>query len=74
LAYRPRWLYAHGSPDKARALLAKLHSNTEDINSPLVNIEIEEIEEKVALDGADSKKFGFLRSFSLTYIRALLGL
>ncbi|KAF8511584.1 general substrate transporter [Gautieria morchelliformis] len=50
----PRWLYAHGRPDQARALLAKLHSYTGDINSPIVNIEIEEIKEKVALDGADT--------------------
>ena len=55
MSYSPRWLYAHGRPDEARALLAKLHSNTGDINSPIVNIEIEEIEEKVALHGADSE-------------------
>ena len=54
LSNSPRWLYVHGRPDEARKLLAKLHSHTEDINSPLVNIEIEEIEEKIALDGADS--------------------
>lgn len=54
MLYSPRWLYAHGRPDAARSLLAKLHSHTEDINSPIVNIEIEEIKEKVTLDGADS--------------------
>lgn len=62
-------------PDKARALLAKLHSNTGDINSPLVNIEVDEIEEKVALDGADSQKLLFFICLSsLTCRRALLGL
>ena len=55
----PRWLYAHGKPEKARNLLAKLHSETGDINSPLVDLEVEEIEEKIALDGADSTEISF---------------
>jgi hypothetical protein len=51
---RPRWLYATGKPDKARQILAKLHSSTGDLHSPLIDLEVEEIEEKIALDGADS--------------------
>ena len=52
---RPRWLYTKGKKEQARKILAKLHSSTGDINSPLIGLEIEEIEEKIALDGADSK-------------------
>jgi len=51
---RPRWLYAGGNTTKARKLLAMLHSRNGDIHSPLVDLEIEEIEEKITLDGADS--------------------
>jgi len=50
----PRWLYSIGRKDDARAILAKFHSRTRDLNSPVVNIEIDEIEEKVTLEGADS--------------------
>ena len=52
--YRPRWLYSIGEKDEARRVLAKLHSRTGDINSPLIELEIEEIEEKVLTDGPDS--------------------
>jgi hypothetical protein len=47
-------LYSVGRKEEARAILAKLHSRTGDINSPLIDLEMEEIEEKVALDGSDS--------------------
>ncbi|KAF8583119.1 general substrate transporter [Ramaria rubella] len=59
----PRWLYAHGKPEKARALLAKLHSRTGDLDSPLVNLEMEEIEEKVMLDGSDKRFWDFTSLF-----------
>ncbi|KAF8516839.1 general substrate transporter [Hysterangium stoloniferum] len=59
----PRWLYANGKPKEARTLLAKLHSQTGDINSPLVNLEIGEIEESVILDGADKRFWDFRSLF-----------
>jgi len=55
----PRWLYATGKPDKARQILAKLHSSTGDLHSPLIDLEVEEIEEKIALDGADKRFWDF---------------
>ena len=53
----PRWLYAQGKSDQARRILANFHSQNADINSPLVNLEMEEIEEAIKLDGADSELF-----------------
>jgi len=55
----PRWLYSVGRADSARKILAKLHSSTGDPNSPLVNLEMDEIEERVTLDGADKKFWDF---------------
>ncbi len=43
-----------GRPDNARMTLARFHSSTNDINSPLVDLEMREIDEKIAVDGADS--------------------
>ncbi|KAJ7755968.1 general substrate transporter [Mycena metata] len=55
----PRWLYTRGKMAEARKILARFHSSTGDINSPLVALEIEEIEEKLALDGADKHWWDF---------------
>ena len=57
----PRWLYAHGHTDKAIRILADLHSRDRDINSPLVRLEIGEIEESISLTGAD-KRFWDLKA------------
>ncbi|KZS92073.1 general substrate transporter [Sistotremastrum niveocremeum HHB9708] len=46
----PRWLYANGRRIEARQVLAKLHSSTGDLYSPLVDLEMEEIEDKVTVD------------------------
>ncbi|KZT33244.1 general substrate transporter [Sistotremastrum suecicum HHB10207 ss-3] len=46
----PRWLYANGRCIEARQVLAKLHSSTGDLYSPLVDLEMEEIEDKVTVD------------------------
>lgn len=43
-----------GKPDNARKTLARFHSSTNDVNSPLVELEMREIDEKIAIDGADS--------------------
>jgi hypothetical protein len=53
----PRYLHSIGKSAAARKILAKYHSKTEDIHSPLVDLEVAEIEEKVAVDGTDSKFF-----------------
>lgn len=53
----PRWLYSVGKEERARAILAKFHSSTNDINSPLIALEMDEIKEKIEVDGADSKRY-----------------
>jgi hypothetical protein len=50
----PRWLYSVGKTEQARKVLAQLHSETGDINSPLIQLEMEEIIEKLEVDGPDS--------------------
>lgn len=55
----PRWLYSRGKPEEARKILAKLHSQTGDIHSPLVEIQMEEIVEYVKLDGSDKRWWDF---------------
>ncbi|KZV70176.1 general substrate transporter [Peniophora sp. CONT] len=49
----PRWLYTVGKSDKARRTLAKLHSSTNDPNSPLIDVEMDEIEETIERGGSD---------------------
>jgi hypothetical protein len=54
IVIRPRWLCANGRADEARRILARLHSSTGDLHSPLIDLEMAEIEEHVRRDGADS--------------------
>ena len=54
LPISPRWLYSIGRADRAREILARFHSSTNDVRSPLVDLEMREIEEKIQIDGADS--------------------
>jgi MFS family permease len=51
----PRWLYANGRTEDAVKVLAMLHSRTKDVNSPLVKLEIGEIEESISLTGGDKR-------------------
>ncbi|KAJ2919200.1 hypothetical protein MD484_g1231, partial [Candolleomyces efflorescens] len=55
----PRWLYSVGKADQARLVLANLHSRTRDLNSPLIDLEMEEIAEKIQIDGADKRWWDF---------------
>ncbi|TFY81557.1 hypothetical protein EWM64_g2447 [Hericium alpestre] len=55
----PRWLYTIGKVDEARDILAKLHSNTGDPYSPLIDLEMEEIKEKIVLGGSDKHFWDF---------------
>ncbi|KAJ7175837.1 general substrate transporter [Mycena filopes] len=64
----PRWLYTRGRTAEARQVLARFHSSTGDPNSPLVTLEIEEIEDMIALDGADSASSSFIRNSTLDTI------
>ena len=59
----PRWLYTRGSKERAVAILARLHSRDNDIMSPLVQLEIQEIEENISLTGADKRFWDFRALF-----------
>ena len=60
----PRWLYAHGKREQALRILAKFHSRDNDINSPMVKIQVAEIEEAISLTGSDKVSLGFGSSAS----------
>ncbi|KAF8807122.1 general substrate transporter [Phlegmacium glaucopus] len=55
----PRWLHSIGKADEARRILARFHSSNDDIRSPLVDLEMKEIEEKIQIDGADKTWWDF---------------
>ncbi|PPR07805.1 hypothetical protein CVT26_014990 [Gymnopilus dilepis] len=60
----PRWLYSIGRADRAREILARFHSSTNDVRSPLVDLEMREIEEKIQIDGADKRWWDFRPLFT----------
>ncbi|KAF8073785.1 general substrate transporter [Lyophyllum atratum] len=60
----PRWLYSVGKSEEARLVLAKLHSSNGDPKSPLVDLEMEEIEEKIEVDGVDKTWWDFRPLFT----------
>ena len=45
----PRWLYSKGRVEQARTTLANLHSRDRDPNSPLICLEVAEIEESIVI-------------------------
>ena len=55
----PRWLYSRGHKEEAAVILAKLHSRDNDVNSPLVQLELAEFEEAISLEGADKRWWDF---------------
>lgn len=59
----PRWLYSRGRREDAVSILAKYHSATGDVNSPMIKLEIQEIEERISLDGADKRWWDFKELF-----------
>jgi len=66
----PRWLYSVGKVDQARTILAGLHSKTNDVNSPLIKHEMEEIERAILQDGADKRWWDFRPLFKTRAQRA----
>jgi hypothetical protein len=48
----PRWLYARGRTDEALAVITKYHSRHNDPQSPLVQLEIQEIAEEMRTMGS----------------------
>lgn len=70
----PRWLYVRGRKDEAVTILAQLHSRDNDINSPLIQLEIQEIEENISLNGADKRFWDFRALFRNAASRYRFGL
>jgi hypothetical protein len=70
----PRWLYARGRKDEAVAILARYHSKTGDVNSPLVRLQILEIEEGISVDGGDRRFWDFRCLFNSRSNRYRFGL
>ncbi|KAK0188147.1 general substrate transporter [Armillaria mellea] len=60
----PRWLHSVGRGHEARHILAKYHSATGDPNSPLINLEMREIEEKIEIEGQDKRWWDFRPLFA----------
>ncbi|KAI0031392.1 general substrate transporter [Vararia minispora EC-137] len=59
----PRWLYTVGKTGQARNVLAELHSSTADPHSPLVDLEMDEIEETIRAGGADKRWWDYRSLF-----------
>ncbi|PPR01740.1 hypothetical protein CVT24_001560 [Panaeolus cyanescens] len=55
----PRWLYSVGKRDEAKRILTKFHSSSNDPDSPLIELEMREIEEKIQIDGVDKRWWDF---------------
>ncbi|THH08760.1 hypothetical protein EW145_g2484 [Phellinidium pouzarii] len=54
----PRWMYMHGQEKKAFDFLTKYHGNG-NINNPIVQLEIEEFQSNIRLDGSDKRWWDF---------------
>ncbi len=67
-------LYANGQKDKATRILADLHSRDRDINSPLIQLEIQEIETHISVSGADKRWWDFRQLFNTAAGRYRFGL
>ncbi|KAI9633105.1 general substrate transporter [Dioszegia hungarica] len=74
IAESPRWLYARGHAERARAILAKYHSRTGDVNSPVIKLEMQEIEAAISLEGGDRQFWNFKKVFGTRADRYRFGL
>ena len=70
----PRWLYARDRKDEAIDILARYHSKTGDRDSPLIKLQILEIEEGISVDGADRRFWDFRALFNSPSNRYRFGL
>jgi hypothetical protein len=70
----PRWLYARGRKEEAIAVLARYHSATGDVNSPLIQLQVMEIEESISVDGGDRRFWDFRCLFNSRSNRYRFGL
>ncbi|KAI9637512.1 general substrate transporter [Dioszegia hungarica] len=55
----PRWLYSRGRHEEAIKVLAHLHSRDRSTASPIVQLQIQEFEENISLEGADKRWWDF---------------
>lgn len=70
----PRWLYSRGHEEKALKIMAHLHSRDNDIQSPLIQMEVAEFHESIKLDGADKRWWDFRPVFNTGAARYRFGL
>lgn len=70
----PRWLYARGRKDEAMAVLARYHSASGDVNSPIIRLQVAEIEESISVDGGDRRFWDFRCLFNSASNRYRFGL
>jgi hypothetical protein len=70
----PRWLYARGRKDEAIAILARYHSASGDVNSPVIRLQVAEIEESISIDGGDRRFWDFRCLFNSPSNRYRFGL
>ncbi|ORX38190.1 general substrate transporter [Kockovaella imperatae] len=74
IAESPRWLYARGRKEEAVAILAKYHSRDNDPTSPLIRLQVQEIEENISVNGADRRFWDFRMLFNSRSNRYRFGL
>jgi hypothetical protein len=70
----PRWLYSRGQKERAVSILTKLHSRDMDPHSPLIQLEIQEIEANISTSGADKRWWDFRAIFNSAGNRYRFGL
>ena len=74
IAESPRWLFARGRREQAQDILARFHSKTGDIDSPVIRLEMQEIEAVISMEGGDRKFWDFKRIFATSSDRYRFGL
>lgn len=67
-------LYTRGHQERAVTTLANLHSLNKDPNSPIIQLQIQEIEENISLSGADKRWWDFRAIFKNAANRYRFGL
>ena len=60
----PRWLFARGRKAEAARILAKYHSRDQDVNSPVVKLEMEELNDVVTVSSRDRRWWDFAQVFA----------